>query len=118
MPGSISGINMLSQLPQSYSPSSQAIVSPLSRSLSALTPEPATATDSVESTVYVELRTLSAEEKSQYATDLSDSAITYEEAFPEREMQGIIGELKVDNALFYFVRLSDGQAFRVFFLLL
>lgn len=88
-------------------------VAPTRSPIGAATPEPSSSPKTRQKLAYVELHTLSAEEKSLYATDLSERPISYEEAFPEHAIGGIIGELEVDKEQFYFVKLSDGQAFRV-----
>lgn len=61
---------------------------------------------------YVEVRLLTASERKQYES-LAERPITVEDAFPEEEMERIIGEYGAGAALNYYVRMSSGLAFKV-----
>lgn len=63
--------------------------------------------------MYVELRRLTEEERSRYEEGLSERPITFEEAFPEEEMEEIVGQREGREQLLYYVRLSDGTVFGV-----
>lgn len=108
MPGSIPEVGMLSALSRPSGPISDVASAPSTRPQ-----EPFSGPSTRRILAYIELPILSAVEKARYVTDLSERPITYEEAFPEQEMQGIIGEREVNSELYYFVKLSDGLAFRV-----
>ena len=61
---------------------------------------------------YVELQHFPRAELEQYKP-LADRPLTFAEAFPEWAMECIIGEYKIGSKDFYYVKLSDGLAYRV-----
>ncbi|KAI0347824.1 hypothetical protein BDW22DRAFT_1349889 [Trametopsis cervina] len=83
----------------------------------ALTPERQASVESsalssvpTEPSVYIELPTLPEEQRSRYVK-LNELPGTYEDIFPEDEMEEVIGEAVKGGRKYYFVKLSDGQAF-------
>lgn len=104
MPGSIAEVNFLQNAAESSGPTSESF-----KASNITEPNVLSSTPGTKARVaYVELRSLTEEERSQYSSDISERPITYEEAFPEQEMLSIVGEVQ----MYYFVKLSDGQAFR------
>ncbi|PSR76690.1 hypothetical protein PHLCEN_2v8287 [Hermanssonia centrifuga] len=63
--------------------------------------------------LFVELPLLSPTSKSKYTTDFSERVTMLEEAYPEREMDSIIGEYSFGRKSSYFVKLSTGLAVKV-----
>ncbi|KAI0689886.1 SNF2 family N-terminal domain-containing protein [Cytidiella melzeri] len=62
--------------------------------------------------VYIELRRLTKAERNLYESGFSERSVTDDEAFPEREMEAVIGEVQARTQKYYYVRLLNGQAFR------
>jgi hypothetical protein len=63
--------------------------------------------------VYVELRKLRPEERELYARDFSERPMTDEEAFPKDTLKAVVGEALVKKQMYYFVKLVNGQVFKV-----
>jgi hypothetical protein len=76
---------------------------------SSLTPLPSEA----KIQVYVELQKLKPEERGLYARGFSERPMTDEEAFPKDTLKAVVGEALVKKEMYYFVKLVNGQVFKV-----
>ena len=99
-----SDVDMVADSSRRSSPSAQAELAGLT-SLSLA--------DKKKPRVYVEVTHLPPTEKEKYATDLAERPVNSDEEFPEEQIERVIGEYDSASGLYYFVRMSSGEAFKV-----